>query len=34
VGEDGTEVRERTLPRRIEIRDRRDRVLAQVDLGA
>jgi hypothetical protein len=34
VGEDGTEVRERTLPRRIEIRDRGDRVLAEVDLAA
>ena len=34
VGEDGTEVRERTLPRRVEIRDRNDRVLAEVDLAA
>ena len=34
VGEDGTQVRERTIPRRIEIRDRNDRVLAEVDLAA
>ncbi|MEY9872448.1 hypothetical protein ABH931_001924 [Streptacidiphilus sp. MAP12-33] len=34
VGPDGTEVRERTLPRRVEIRDRDTRVLAEVDLTA
>ncbi|WP_042365380.1 hypothetical protein [Streptacidiphilus neutrinimicus] len=34
IGEDGTEVRERTMPRRIQIRDRHDQVLAEVDLAA
>ncbi|RAG83968.1 hypothetical protein DN069_19645 [Streptacidiphilus pinicola] len=34
VGEDGTRVRDRTLPRRIEIRDRNNQVLANVELAA
>ncbi|SEL94024.1 hypothetical protein [Streptacidiphilus jiangxiensis] len=33
IGPDGTEVRERTLPRRVEIRDRDSRVLAEVEVA-